>query len=160
MPNFTYGDNILENLNSYKYLGIIMHKNGQFIQAINDRTTKTNRAIHMLRQILGYTNNAAIKLALSLFDKQMQPILIYGCSIWSMSDHNRHIMIHLDRTETKVKQQVNNICDDRLQRHIKIDEIRAYRVLNIEDKIDLLYKSSNTEQIQIVDHVIKQQTTF
>ena len=66
MPNFTYGDNILENLNSYKYLGIIMHRNGQFIQAINDRTTKTNRAIHMLRQILGYTNNAAIKLALSL----------------------------------------------------------------------------------------------
>ena len=98
-----------------------MHKNGKFIQAINDRTMKANIAIHMLKQVLGYTNNATVKLALSLFDKQIQPTLLYGCYIWSMPDHNRPIMIHLDRIETKVKQQVNNICNDRLQRHIEID---------------------------------------
>ena len=69
MPNFTFGDNILENVNSYKYLGIIMHENGKYIQTINDRTMKTNRAIHMLKQVLGYTNNATVKLTLSLFDK-------------------------------------------------------------------------------------------
>ena len=46
---------------------------------------------------------------------------------------------------------MNDICNDRLQRRIEIDEIRAYRdknkilvkVHNIEDKIDLLYISSN-----------------
>ena len=55
----------------------------------------------MLNQVLGYTNNVTVKVALSLFDKQIQPIL--------------------RRIEIKVK-QVNNIhvCNDRLSGGSKI----------------------------------------
>ena len=54
MPNFTFKGEFLENVSSYKYLGIIIHKNGRTTHAINDRITKSNRAIYMLKQILGF----------------------------------------------------------------------------------------------------------
>ena len=78
MPTFTLNGKVLENVNTYKYVGIILHKNGKFA-----KTTKENIAIHMLKQILGYSINAPVKLSMPLFDKQITPIYmevlyIYG----------------------------------------------------------------------------------
>ncbi len=96
IPTFTFENEILENVTEFKYLGVIIHKNGKFSQAINmikDRISKANRAIHMLKCILGHTNTVSIKLALSLFDKQVEPILLYGSSLWGIPDNNRHVQI-------------------------------------------------------------------
>jgi exonuclease III len=168
MPNFTLGGNILENVNSYKYLGVIVHRNGKFAHAINDRCTKAKRAIHVLKQVLGYSNNSPAKLAMSLFDKQIQPILLYGSSIWSISDCNRHIMLLVNKIETRVKYQVQQIFLNRLNRVIDIEETRAFRgknqilvkVRQIEDKLDLLYRSKNIDGNKIVDHTTKKDIAF
>ena len=55
MPSFQLNGVTLENVISYKYLGIIMHKIFIFDKAIKDRMVKANRAIHMVQQILGYS---------------------------------------------------------------------------------------------------------
>ena len=103
MPNFMFDDKILENVQTYKYLGIMIHKNGKFTNAIQDRMSKTNRAIHMIKQVLGYSSNVSVKLAISLFDKLISPILLYGSSIWSIPDCNRHIHIKVNQIEPQVK---------------------------------------------------------
>ncbi len=64
-----YIKTILDNVHTYKYIGIILHKNGKFSYAICDRISKTKRALHVLKQILGYSSNVFVKLAMSLFDK-------------------------------------------------------------------------------------------
>ncbi len=53
MPTFTLNNEILENVSNYKYLVIIIHKNGKFNKAISERMTKGNCATHMIKQIIG-----------------------------------------------------------------------------------------------------------
>ena len=125
----------------------MMHKNGKFTNAIQDRISKTNRAIHMIKQVLGYSSNVSVKLAISLFDKLISPILLYGSSIWSIPDCNRHIHIKVNQIEPQVKKQVQALLFDRLnKRHVIIDEVRAYtrdkniivvKLHNICDKLEL-----------------------
>ena len=60
--SFMFGEKILENVQTYKYLGVSLHKNGKFSAAILDRISKTKRALHVVKQILGYSSNAPVKL--------------------------------------------------------------------------------------------------
>ena len=160
MKSFMFGEKILENVQTYKYLGVILHKNGKFSAAILDRISKTKHALHVVKQILGYSSNAPVKLAMPLFDKQLSPILLYGSSVWSIPDCSRHIHIHVNNIEAKVKEQVKQIIYDRLKRNVIIDETRAFRDKNkilvklnlISDKLDLLYQSNNTSVCAITDH--------
>ena len=71
MPRCSYscfGEKILENVQTYKYLGVVLHKNGKFSAAILDRISQTKRALHVVKQILGYSSNAPVKLAMSVAD--------------------------------------------------------------------------------------------
>ena len=168
MPSFTLGDKILTNVQTYKYLGIVLHKNGKFSHAIKDRISKTNRAIHVIKQVLGYSSNVSVKLALSLFDKLIAPILLYGSSIWSIPDCNRHILIEVDKIDNKVKTQVHNIIHARLNRNVTIDETRAYRdknkilvkLHNIADKLDLLHSNNTMNGVSISDHTTHKVTDY
>ena len=168
MPNFMFDGKILENVQTYKYLGIMMHKNGKFTNAIQDRIFKTNRAIHMIKQVLGYSSNVSVKLAMSLFDKLISPILLYGSSIWSIPDCNRHIHIKVNQIEPQVKKQVQALLFDRLNKHVIIDEVRAYRdkniivvkLHNICDKLELIHNKNNSIGCNITNHVTKDETKF
>ncbi len=93
------GKTILDNVDTYKYLGIILHKNGKFSYAICDRISKTNRELHVLKQLLGYSSNVSVKLAMSLFYKQIAPILLYGNSLWSIPDCSRYIQLNVNIIE-------------------------------------------------------------
>ncbi len=163
MHSFMYGKQIVDNVHTYKYLEIILHKNGKFSYAICDRISKNKRALHVLKQILGYSSNVSVKLAMSLFDKQIAPILLYGSSLWSIPDCSRYIQLNVNIIEPKIKQQVQQIIYNRLNRDAIIDETRGYRDKNkilvklnlISDKMNLLYQSKNTLDCTIIDHVIK-----
>ena len=72
----------LEIVKEYTYLGVTFSSNGKFTTAISNRVNKANRAIYVLRQTLTSVGNANINPACSLFDKQIQPIIMYGCPIW------------------------------------------------------------------------------
>ena len=123
----------------------------------------------MLKQVLGYTNNISVHLALTLFSKQIEPVLLYGCALWGIPDNNRHIYIEVNNVETKVKNQVQKLLYDRLQRTVPTDEIRAYREKNkilvklhhMTDKLELLYKTtSNNPTTVITDHETSSDTPY
>ena len=160
MPSFQLNGITLENVTSYKYLGIIMHKNGKFDKAIKDRMVKANRAIHMVKQMLGYSNAISVKIAMSLFDKQIIPILLYGSPLWGIPDIH-YIHVKLSKIDPQVKKQIRQIIEKRLNKKIDIDDIRAFReknmvmvkLCNITDKIDLLYnKLAFNDDCTISDH--------
>ena len=128
IPTFTHNGKVLDNVNTYRYLGIILHKNGKFAKTITiTARTKANRVTRMLKQILGYSINAPVKLAMSLFDKQLATILLYGSAICnngvSLTIINI-IYIKSNVIDSKVK-KTNSIR--RLNRTVIIDETRPHR---------------------------------
>ena len=54
IPIFTFESETLENVTEFKYLGVLIHKNGKFSQAIKNRISKAK-----------HSNTVSIKLALS-----------------------------------------------------------------------------------------------
>ena len=82
--NFKYGNNIIEVVDWYKYLGVILNYNGSFNLAIDNLRTQASRAMFSLisksRRL-----RLPIDIQLDLFDKTVLPILLYGCEIWGYS---------------------------------------------------------------------------
>ena len=90
---FHYADRELENVDEYTYLGIKFHKSGSFTNAISDRVSKASRAIYVLKQAISTVGNVNVKLALSIFDKQIQLIISYGCVNWALPSSSKYIYL-------------------------------------------------------------------
>ena len=86
----------LEYAHHVTYLGFYLTYNLDSKAMIEDRITKANRAAYVLRQglsVAGTNNVIDIKLAMSLFDKLVAPILLYGCPIWAMANSTNLIYL-------------------------------------------------------------------
>ena len=79
----------IEYVNDMLYLGFQINRNGNIRATVEDRIKKATRVSHMLLQALRTNRNISSKLSMSLFDKQIVPILLYGSSIWAVPQtHN------------------------------------------------------------------------
>ena len=80
-PIFKYGDQTIDVVENYTYLGTIMNYNGKYSKAIEKQISQANRAVFSLR-----AKQAKFKLPLdilfNLFDALVIPILLYGSEIW------------------------------------------------------------------------------
>ena len=95
----------IAKVTEYKYLGVIIHKSGKIKYAIEDRIKKSNRAINMLRGALCTTSNVSVDIALSLFDKQIFPILSYGSIFWGINNtYNKLYIDDIPKNVTSIKQ--------------------------------------------------------
>ena len=84
-PIFKFGNQEINVVEDYTYLGTIMNYNGEFSKAMEKQISQSNRALFSLR-----AKQAKFQLPLdilfSLFDQLIIPILIYGAEIWGYSD--------------------------------------------------------------------------
>jgi hypothetical protein len=76
---FCYGNDVIESVKCYTYLGIIFTSNGTFTNAVNCLKDKALKAMHNL---LSYTYEMQPKLALHMFNVMIKPIVNYGSEIW------------------------------------------------------------------------------
>ena len=83
---FKYGGAPLQAAKNINHLGFVISYNGKYRNLINDRVMKAKMVSNMVLQALSTNKNVSVRLALSLFDKQITPILLYGCPIWSLPD--------------------------------------------------------------------------
>ena len=84
MPEcFTYGGVPLQATKCFNYLGFVVSYNGKFRNLIQGRVLQATRMANMILQAIKTNKNVSVKLAISLFDKQISPILLYGC----LDDH-------------------------------------------------------------------------
>ncbi len=79
---------VLECVPSYKYLGLIFSSNGNLKKMGEDWIYKASKASFVIRQAISSSHNISTRLPLSLFDKQIEPILLYGCPIWGIPSSN------------------------------------------------------------------------
>ena len=78
---------LLENVQEYKYLGILRRASGTFTNAIQYLSNKALKVIFMIRRRF-QTEFINAKLLLKLFDACVKPILSYGSELWSVFNIN------------------------------------------------------------------------
>ena len=112
--NLTFGTNEIECVNNFHYLGFQISHDMKLKTIIDDRHSKATKMSKMVLRALRTSTNESTKLLMSLFDKQVAPILLYGSSIWGIpSSHN---LIYLDNlpevgnTRTTASKTLHETC--------------------------------------------------
>ena len=80
--NFYLGNDVIEQVDQYEYLGVIFHKNGNFTVAWKNLYCKAMRAYFSLRKNFNIYNQVQVKTLTSLFDTFIVPVLTYCSEIW------------------------------------------------------------------------------
>ena len=78
---FMFGEESLEHVKSYSYLGIELSQTGSFKLAQKGMTDKAMKALFKLKGLL-HDSNLKPSVCLKLFDQLIKPICLYGCEIW------------------------------------------------------------------------------
>ena len=80
--SFMVGDNPIEIVDTYQYLGIKFKPSGSFTFAVGELFDKANRAWFAISNILYQHKKLAVRKALQLFDSLIRPILLYATEFW------------------------------------------------------------------------------
>ena len=78
---FTINNEPIENVDTFKYLGVIFSKNGRFEKAMIENINKARRGVYSLRKSFR-EKYIPIDCQLDLIEKTIEPILLYGCEVW------------------------------------------------------------------------------
>ena len=92
--NFMLGDSIIEVVRDFRYLGVTFSYNGFFTRNEDEIVINSNRAIFGLIK-KARKGNLPIDIQFDLFDKNILPILLYGCEIWGYKNLKRLEKLHL-----------------------------------------------------------------
>ena len=87
--SFKYGVNKLNNVKSYKYLGMTLNPYGNFSLAREELKKIGLKALYELRKGMGDDFRENIMLTIKLFDALISPILLYGSEIINLSIKKR-----------------------------------------------------------------------
>ena len=101
---FTIEEHIIEVVQSYKYLGVLLSNNGSFLNARKCIFEKANKAMHLLYKRINNLN-LPLDLQLKLFNNTILPIITYSCEIWGYENVQMVERIHTSflRTITKCR---------------------------------------------------------
>ena len=84
LHNFMMNDCVLNNVDSYKYLGCMFSTDRNFKKCVELLSDKARRATFAVKKVLK-CNTLSPKHVFSLFDKLIVPIMTYGAEIWGGS---------------------------------------------------------------------------
>ena len=91
-----YGNQKLEIVNMYKYLGIYLSTRLSFIHTMNDLADRAKRGVFAITKLLWSVGEHSSAVFFKLFDCQIQPILVCGSEVWGLTDNQEIIeRIHL-----------------------------------------------------------------
>ena len=122
-PLYIYGTPI-EYVKSIHYLGFHINRNGNIDSVTQDRILKASRVSHMVLQALRTNRNVSSKLAISLFDKQILPILLYGCSVWGLPRTQNLIYLEQQDENQNTREIVTHVFSSIMNRSVPIEYAR------------------------------------
>ena len=79
--SFTINDKVIENVQRYKYLGIVIASSGTFLYAKMNIVDRARKAMFKLKSCIS-SGEIPPKLGLRMFDQLIKPICSYGSEIW------------------------------------------------------------------------------
>ncbi len=143
--SFAYGDQELDIVESYKYLGVLVTYNWNVNKMIQDRINKANGAIFMIKRAISSTQNVSIDLALSMFDKRISPVLLFGCPIWGVPLHRFSIKLSVNTIpETDVKSWLVDVLHS-ISERVTEKHIKSYRVYRKKNEIFVEFNDLSTK---------------
>ena len=86
-PEFKIGDEILEVVSDFLYLGIRLNYNNKMGVTQKDLFDRASRAMFSLLKKCKM-KNLPIDVILDLFDKMIMPIVTYGCEMWGFGNND------------------------------------------------------------------------
>lgn len=102
---FKYKNEVIENVQTYKYLGIIFSSSGTFSYAKEDLYKKGFKAYFKIRRSFhNVTPNA--KILMHIFNHTIRPILLYGSEVWGAFTSNN--------TEKFIKKEIDSLILEKL----------------------------------------------
>ena len=83
--NFSMNNENVEIVNNFKYLGVVFSRNGKFSDAMNDNIEKARKGLFQLRRTFR-EKKIPVDCQIELFEKVIEPTLLYGCELWGMEN--------------------------------------------------------------------------
>ena len=112
LDEFSFNGKILQTVNQYCYLGIIMKNNGNFNVAIASLAENARKATFKIKKNLGLNNPC--KLLEKMFDTLVVPILTYCSEIWGITlnfkDGDPFEKLHVKFLKVSDVQMGNFLC--------------------------------------------------
>ena len=81
---FFINNNLLENKDSYTYLGIIFKPSGSVEAAVKELLAKANRAYYSMSSLVYQNKKIKLERAIELFDSLISPIAMYASQFWAV----------------------------------------------------------------------------
>ena len=90
---FTYGNDNLEIVDAFNYLGVVFTRTGSFLNATK---TLSGKGLKALGALMAMTRGKVvpINIMLDLFDSFVTSTLSYGCEIWSFTNTDNLEKVH------------------------------------------------------------------
>lgn len=155
----TYYNNMeLEMVDNYTYLGLKIHKSNKHKYMIEDRMEKAKRMLYPIKQLVLAGNNINLPVALSVFDKQVAPVLLYGTPVWTLPENNKFLYVNgvpetNENTKSLVEGFIENVVGKRMiiksaKRIGKAQTNEPRKILaemsDVKDRDVLLYNQNTT----------------
>jgi hypothetical protein len=157
LKNIKINGEALECVKFYKYLGVIISANGSTKKMEQDRIVKAKKAMYTIKKALGSTLNTAPQLSMSLFDKQVEPILTYGCTIWGPPSCSQSIKLFCNISDKRNMKNEIDMCFAALNIHDM--EVVSYRY-NCEKKYVYIVLKNVTDKSIIMQSYEKNPVNF
>ena len=151
-----YGDTLLEVVEQFSFLGLILSSSGKFSVTQQDIANRGLRAMFALQSHMSNFENVKEYFLLMLFDKLVTPVLTYGCEIWGFHAATAVERVHLKflKWVLKVKRNTSNeIVYGELTRFplklVRLIRIITYWFKIVTDKSCLLVR--NVYKLMLAD---------
>ncbi len=80
---FTYRRTTIEQVQSFRYLGLELHSTRGMAVAIDKLTNARKKALFALRRRCNDLSITDPKVMCQLFDSLVRPVLSYACEVWT-----------------------------------------------------------------------------
>ena len=82
--NYTIHTTILDNVDSYKYLGMIIHKHLNWTLHYNDIVLRAKQSLYLVTRTI--TSHSSIHITIQLVNMTIRPIIAYALLFWTPTD--------------------------------------------------------------------------
>ena len=90
-----FGQNWLEVVNSYKYLGLTFSSKLSFTAATDEMAVRGKQSVTVILRTLRSINCNSPDVFFKLFDTQVVPLLVYSAEIWGFEEYTKIEQVQL-----------------------------------------------------------------
>ena len=147
---FYYNGTSLLNVKTMVYLGFNFSYNGNVNSIINDRIDKSKKVALMVLSALKTNKNVSTALAMSVYEKQIAPVLMYGCSVWAVPRHGNLVYLENQPEHINIRHKINEIFNELFGESLPIEYAKRVGKCSPGENRRILIKMSNYSDKQKV----------